>query len=253
MALNFVAVAFGKDLLFTASYSHHIPLVFAGLLSPRREDVQSTLRHLKRVWEALTKCEREALHNRWLQRWLDVILWPAGVWIREVFVSLLENAWQKVPQWLHDELSGVFSSFGTKNVEDGFNFTRRRVPLAVPGTMQPLAQWHNLAQSNLTEEAGGKPVPVEPHYRYVHKRAFRKSSFQTAEEEMRQKMDGTEELAHAFGFKLLPECLQDLGTSRIRIGLDDVAGVVALRAFTSWDGLRAPAGFCTVQQRAHWL
>ena len=60
VALNFVAVAFGKDLLFTASYSHHIPLVFAGLLSPRREDVQSTLRHLKRVWEALTKCEREA-------------------------------------------------------------------------------------------------------------------------------------------------------------------------------------------------
>ena len=32
-SLDFVAVAFGKDLLFTGSYSHHIPLVFAGLQS----------------------------------------------------------------------------------------------------------------------------------------------------------------------------------------------------------------------------
>ena len=110
-----------------------------------------------------------------------------------------------------------------------------------------------MAQSGaeqFAEEAGGKPVPVEPQDRYVHKGAFRMSSFQTAEEdsfqpraEMRQKIDGPEELAHAFGFKLLQECLQDLGTSRIRIGLDDVAGVVALRAFTSWDGLRAPQRF----------
>ena len=95
-------MAFGKDLLFTATYSQN----------PRREDVQSTLRHLKRVWEALTKCEREALHNRWLQKRLDAFLWPAGVWIREVFVSLPENA-----QWLHDELSDVFSSFGTKRTD----------------------------------------------------------------------------------------------------------------------------------------
>ena len=130
-SLNFVAVAFGKDLLLTASCSHHMPYVFAGLLSPRREDVQSTFRHLKRVWEVLTKCEREASHNRWLQKWLDALLWPAGVWIREVFVSLLENAWQKEPQWLHDELSDAFSAFGTKDVEDGFNCTRRHVRLAI--------------------------------------------------------------------------------------------------------------------------
>ena len=162
-SLTFVAVAFGKDLLFTASYSHHILLVFAGLLSPR----DGRTCHLKRVLEALTKCEREALHNHWLQKWLDVLLWPAGVWIREVFVSLLENAWHKVQQWLHDELSDVFSSFGTKDVEDGFNFTRRRVRLALSGTTQPLAQWRNLALSNLGEEAGGKPVPVEPQDPYV--------------------------------------------------------------------------------------
>ena len=33
--------------------------VFARLQNSRWEDVQGTLRHLKRVWEALTKCERE--------------------------------------------------------------------------------------------------------------------------------------------------------------------------------------------------
>ena len=46
-SLNFVAVTFGTDLLFTASCSRHMPFVFARLLSPRREDVQSTLRHLE--------------------------------------------------------------------------------------------------------------------------------------------------------------------------------------------------------------
>ena len=72
--------------------------VFAGLLSPRREDVQSTLRHLKRVREALTKCECEALHNRWLQKWLDVLLWPSGVWLRELSV----NAWS-VSAWPYQQ------------------------------------------------------------------------------------------------------------------------------------------------------
>ena len=65
---------------------------------------------------------------------------------------------------------------------------------------------------------------------------------------MRQKMDGAEGLAHAFGLKLLPEWLQDLGTGRIRIGLDDVAGVVVLRAFASWDGLLAPQRFAGVDR-----
>ena len=267
-SLNFVAVAFGKDLLCTASYSHRIPLVFAGMLSPRREDVQSTLRHLKRVWEALTKCERDALHNRWLKKWLDVLLWPAGVWIREVFVSLLENAWQKVPPWLHDVLADVFSSFGTRDVADGFNFTRRRVRLALSGTMQPLAQWHNLAHSNLAEEVGGKPVPVEPQDRYVHEGAFRKSSFQTAEED--SSASGTDasengwprRMAQAFGLKLLPECQQrprrwsnsNRTSRRCRsCGAQSFhkLGRSACTATICWS--RPPAGFCTVQQWAHWL
>ena len=64
---------------------------------------------------------------------------------------------------------------------------------------------------------------------------------------MHQKMDGPEGLATPSA-SLLPECQQDLGTGRIRIGLDDVAGVVALRAFTSWDGLRALPRFAGVDR-----
>ena len=52
-----------------------------------------------------------------------------------------------------------------------------------PLTMQPVSQWYNVAYSNLAEEAGGKPFPVEPHDRHVHSGAFRKSSFRTAEED----------------------------------------------------------------------
>ena len=44
--------------------------------------------------------------------------------------------------------------------------------------------------------------------------------------ELRQKMDGPEGPAHEFGLKLLP-------AGRIRIGLNDVAGVLALRDFSS--------------------
>ena len=104
------------------------------------------------------------------------------MWIQEVIVSLPENAWQKVPQWLHDELSDAFSAFGTKDAEDRFNCTRRHVRLDLSSTMQPLVQWHNLAHSNLAHEAGGKPVPVDSKDRHVHSGHFHKSSFQNAEE-----------------------------------------------------------------------
>ena len=93
-------------------------------------------------------------HNRWLQKWLDLSLWSAGVWIRES-----RERWAKSAPCLHDELADVFSSFGTNDVEVGFNFTRRRIRLALSGTMQTLAQWHNLPHSNLEAEAGGQPVP----------------------------------------------------------------------------------------------
>ena len=45
--------------------------------------------------------------------------------------------------------------------------------------------------------------------------------------ELRQKMDGPEGPAHEFGLELLP-------AGRIRIGLNDVAGVLALRDFSSF-------------------
>ena len=71
-----------------------------------------------------------------------------------------------------------FSAIGTKDAQGGFNHTRRGVRWALSGTMQPVSQWHNLACSNVSEEAGGKAVLVEPQDRCVHKGAFRKSSFQ---------------------------------------------------------------------------
>ena len=135
---------------------------------------------------------------------------------------------------------------GTKDVEDGCNYTRRRVPLALSGTMQPFVAVSQSAAQQFgrsscwaarTRRAAGSlraqgsvPQVLVPGCRRL---------FQP-EAEMRQKMDGPVRLAHAFGFKLLPDRLQDLGAGRIRIELHGVAGLVAPRVFTSWDGQRAP-------------
>ena len=86
---------------------------------------------------------------------------------------------RQVPQWLPDELADVFSVLGTKDVEDHFNYARRRVRLALSGTMQQLSQWHNLAHSILAAEPGGSPYPSSRRISTVHKGAFHKSSFQT--------------------------------------------------------------------------
>ena len=76
------------------------PFVSAALLSPTREDVQSTLRDLKRYGKLLTSV---VSRNGWMSYRCQLACGSG-----RSFVSLLENAWQKVPHWLHDELAESF-------------------------------------------------------------------------------------------------------------------------------------------------
>ena len=208
---------------------HHAP-VFAGLLSPDGGEVQSTLRDLKRVGSAHIVGAR-SFTQPLLQKWLDIPLWPAGVWIWEVIVSLPMNAWQKrVAVFARWAGGPVFSAIGTKDAEGGFNYTRRGVRWALSGTMQPASQWHNLACSNVSQEACGSPYSFEPQDRCVHKGAFRKSSFQKKTPPTSGRVASENGRPRRTGTRIRP---QTSASCRIRIGLNDVAGVLALRDFSS--------------------
>ena len=267
-SFDFVAVAFGKDLLFTGSYSHHIPLVFAGLQSPQTGGRPVHVAPLKTCMRSAHEVRTRSFTQPLAPEMVGcpiVASWrvdPGGLRL------VSTNAWQKVPQWLHDELSDVFSSFDTKDVKDGFNFTRRRVPLAVSGTMQPLAQWHNLAQSNLQKKLVGSPFPSSRRIATctrelsacllsrLQKKTLSASGRNSSENRWPRRTGTRLRLQTSARMSTGPRhksnsnwtlrcCRSCSAQSFYKLGRSACTATICLS--------RPLAGFCAVQQWAHWL
>lgn len=144
MAIAEVSISYVRELLawevgFNQMWHGTLPGRFAALLSDEGEEKQDALEFCRRSWERLEELEKEGTEHR---ATVEALLWPLGVWPREVLVGLAEEDFQKVPADLGWELFGAFSYGGTDINEVLFNYTRRVQRLQLAGSLGLQRQWH---------------------------------------------------------------------------------------------------------------
>ena len=150
----------GYEILYMGLYCFCVPGVFDALLSSGPTIVSIALSFCERLWKQLVHAEEIALRDPWVSDFLENLLWPNNPWIRSILISLRECNFELVPEDLLDQLSQLFSTHGTKQVEDGFNWFRRYARGNMKGAFSPVMQWHRGNFANLLEEHGWPRIPT---------------------------------------------------------------------------------------------
>ena len=148
----------GKDILYLESWRSCPPGMFAALVSTNPHESSAARAHCKALYEALLVAEKASLSKPSVCAFLDALLWPRAVWVREIFVALSECRWEHTPNDLTSELRSSFMRHGTKTVEDMIGFVRRQLRANQMGQLGPLRQWHRLIDCGILKEEDQKPI-----------------------------------------------------------------------------------------------
>jgi hypothetical protein len=148
----------GKDILYLESWRSSPPGMFASLVSPNPHESSAARARCKAVYEALLVAEKASLSKPGVCAFLDSLLWPRAVWVREILIALSECKWEHTPQDLKSELQSSFMRHGTKTVEDMIGFVRKQLRANSMGQLGPLRQWHRLIDCGILTEEDQKPI-----------------------------------------------------------------------------------------------
>ena len=130
------------------------PLLFVGLLSPNKDQVQNTLTQLQTQWRAYEALEGTALDNQDHAHFLRQCLIPLQQWCMEIYLRLWQCDFLSVPTIVTEEIGAFAATFlGTEIVENAFRVGRTVASLNQGGKLQPESLWHaiSLSQSPLQE------------------------------------------------------------------------------------------------------
>ena len=163
--VNFCRELMLREVEFLWSYSGDLPAKFAALVSDTEAQRVEASQWIRRAFAEVTKAERAALADAWLDTFLRELVWPRSTWCREVCVGLLEMG-DEVHQLPSDlALEVRHANMGpceTKLAEDAFNLLRKASKRTGNGSLSRSARWLHCVESPLLTEHDFKAVTTAP-------------------------------------------------------------------------------------------
>ena len=139
-----------------------LPFCFAGLLVDDKKDNLGLRMWLRQLWAAVVSARLAALEDRWLQQFLNEMVWPQAPWCNEIIIALQENGWDDLPSALKTEVAHAFSDAGTKDIEDTGNVLRDQCRLSKSGRLAAAAAYHTQINCAVLPDSDKPFVQVEP-------------------------------------------------------------------------------------------
>lgn len=94
-----------------------------------------------------------APQDKWYAQYLDNLLWPNNVWVREVLIGLQEAQYECTPSDLQEEIMMLLKGCGSSVlVEDSFRELAQNANSSGSLFLGSVSRWHRLIASNLLSE-----------------------------------------------------------------------------------------------------
>ena len=136
------------------------PGFFAALLDGQQNEQR--LQRLREVWETLEALEKKGQTDAFFANFVRDLNWPCLALAREVFLSLCEERWRRVPGFTLNELEGAFSGLiFTKIIEDTFKVLRNCEQHTGNKKFGRIARWKAAVASDPLGEYGRHTVTAD--------------------------------------------------------------------------------------------
>ena len=135
------------------------PQCFVMLSSPDPEVRAKWVQRCKAWWESLCMLDEACKTVKEACDFRSAMLWPLQQWASEVFITLADYGWERVPQWLQDECHAYsLAHSSTLIVENLGNACRSAIKQSPSGRFSARAIWHTLKTSATCVEHDRPPV-----------------------------------------------------------------------------------------------
>lgn len=158
----------------------HPPFQFLQLFHPA-VDRPEKLKQFSDAFELLTSMEEKALTCKRTDKFLFDLVWPSAVWVREQFVRLLEDGFERVPSEFSEECDMLSDkSFTTRPVELMFKEHRHTESIVSGGQLGSRTIWHQEQLSTVLADHGRPKLPITSAARSASAGAVPKSCFENS-------------------------------------------------------------------------
>ena len=153
--VDFLRELLWREVLTVALYCRQLPSRCFGLLHHSEDVRRPIIEQVLGLYTRLLELENKSADDPWVKSFLGKMLWPLGVWPRELCVMLRETDGFAVSETMMADLADVASGpGGTKDIEDTFNVLRRSSKAHVAEKLGPCQGWHRATMSQVLEDAG---------------------------------------------------------------------------------------------------
>ena len=138
-----------------------LPKYFTVLTHPDEAVVRDALAKLSRWFDYLCRLEKQALTSTGAAKFLEGLLWPRLVWVRELLIQLAEVEFKEVPDYVHtDLLAYARAPAGTKHIEDVIGDVKRVASASPSGRIGDAMRWKACMTSGKLVESDRPPVTI---------------------------------------------------------------------------------------------